>query len=298
MSDRGPALCPTLRFLPIGAIRMHEAPEGQHAATVRRGIAADRVLRNPIAAAALSPGESLLIDGTHRYGSLRAAGCGYVLAQVVPLTAPTVLDTWSHLARVDAARFLDDVATVGLDARPADPGTVEAALAARRAPLAFALLDDPDTAYLVVGRESHARTLQAFVGLYQPRRVATDEILAHGGFRPERLFAEAGFADANLLVRFAGFSPGEIVALVRDGVRIPSGITRFILGGGRVLGVNVPVRLLEPSTSAAEQRAWLAQLARRRPRRFAGPAWVHEPQPRLYAEPLLVYDPSLVVVPA
>jgi hypothetical protein len=298
MSDHGPALPPALRFIPVGAIRAHEQPEAGQAEDLRGRIGAEGVLRNPVAVAELAPGEYLLVDGTHRYESLRAGGYGYALAQVAPLTAPTVIDTWSHAARVDADRFLDAVAAAGLAALPAGLAAAEEAVTFRRAPFAFALRDRPAAAFVADGRGDRARALRAFVALYQPRRVTNDEILARGGFDPARLFAEWAFAEANLIVRFAAFSPDEIVAQVRNGARIPAGITRFVLGGGRVLGVDVPVRLLAPAASAAEQGAWLAQLARRRPRRFAGPARVRETRPRLYAEPLLVYDPDLVVEPA
>ncbi len=295
MSDGDATPCPTLRFLPIGEIRPHEVSEGRRAADLSERIAADGVLRNPVTVAELAPGEYVLIDGTHRYESLAAAGYDALLAQVAPLTAPTVIDTWCHAARVDEGRFLDDVAAAGLDARPLAPDAAEAALAGRRTPLAFALAGRPDAVYILTGAEARAPMLRAFVALYQPRRVANDELLAHGAFDPDRLFGTAPFADANLLVRFAGFDPADIVALARNGVRIPAGITRFVLGGGRVLGVDAPVRLLTSSSGAAERRAWLDQLARRRPRRFAGPARVHEPRPRLYAEPLIVYDPTLVI---
>ena len=298
MSDGDATPCPTLRFLPIGEIRPHEASEGRRAADLSQRIAADGVLRNPVAAAELSPGEYVLIDGTHRYESLADAGYDVLLAQMAPLTAPTVIDTWCHAARVDEGRFLDDVAAAGLDARPVEPGAAEAALVGGHTPLAFALSAHPETVYVLTGAEARAPALRAFVALYQPRRVANDEILAHGGFDPGRLFGTAPFADANLLVRFAGFDPGDIVALARNGARIPAGITRFVLGGGRVLGVDAPVRLLTASASAAERRAWLDELVRRRPRRFAGPARVYEPRPRLYAEPLIVYDPDLVLEPA
>ncbi len=129
MSDGDATPCPTLRFLPIGEIRPHEASEGRRAADLSQRIASDGVLRNPVVVAELSPGEYVLIDGTHRYESLADAGYDVLLAQLAPLTAPTVIDIWCHAARVDEGRFLDDVAAAGLDARPVDARSAEAALA-------------------------------------------------------------------------------------------------------------------------------------------------------------------------
>jgi hypothetical protein len=136
-------------------------------------------------------------------------------------------------------------------------------------------------------------TLSTLLSLYQPERVASDALSSSSNAAGARQAAFRNFPGRNLLVQFAPFAAADICALHGAGQRIPSGITRFIITGGRVLGTNVPLKLLRPEATLHQRAAWLAWLDRHRPRRFSGPTVVYEPAPRRYAEPLVMFDPAV-----
>jgi hypothetical protein len=137
--------------------------------------------------------------------------------------------------------------------------------------------------------------LSTLVTLYQPERLASDGLPVNG-----TRISEAAFRSnptRNLLVQFAPFAAADICALHDAGDRIPSGITRVIITGGRVLGTNTPLRLLRPEANTDERQAWLTGLGARCPRRLTGPTVVYEPGPRRYAEPLVVFDWAIQAEP-
>ena len=279
----------------MGAIRPHEEAAPAHEGGLGRRLDRDGVLRNPIIVAEVDPGAYVLLDGTHRLAYLKRHGYAWAPAQVVRLADPRSvrLATWAHLARVDAAALPDRMAALGLHASAVPRTRLRARRPSGTDAAWLTQADQPEVVYRLRGPDRVA-PLRALVGLYQPERVAPEHLIHDGRIAPCRVFA--AHAPRNLLVEFAPFDARDIAALFRAGVRIPSGISRVLVAGGRILGANVPLRLLEPGTAATRRSAWLDRLVGGPPsgvRRVCGPAVVHEPGPRLYAEPLVVFDPAL-----
>lgn len=277
-----------LRFVAVHAIRAHE----QYATTHRDDLAArldhDTVLRNPIVVAEVRPGAYVLLDGTHRLAYLQAHGYSHALVQVVALRgqASVQLSTWAHIAMVDEVALLEALARSGCCG--VTPIREQAVAAPDATDVAWlSLAHRPHVVYRL---QSHDRVaaLSTLVSLYQPERLASDAVPASGTRVSSAAFRS--FPAHNVLVQFAPFAAADICALHDAGDRIPSGITRVIISGGRVLGTNAPLRLLRPETSFQERAAWLASLYEYRPRRLTGPTVMYEPAPRRYAEPLVVFD--------
>jgi hypothetical protein len=214
--------------------------------------------------------------------------------QVVPLTGPAsaLLSTWAHLASANEANLLVALARSGFALTTAPDQLGAAPRATDVAWLTFARC--PHVVYRLRGHDRLA-ALNTLVTLYQPQRLASDALPSNGA-----LVSEAAFRSNpthNLLVQFPPFAAADIRALHDAGDRIPSGITRVIINGGRVLGINAPLRLLRLEATTDERKAWLTSLGARRPRRLTGPTVVYEPRPRRYAEPLVVFDWALQAEP-
>jgi hypothetical protein len=284
-----------LRFVSIQAVRPHE----QHATAHRDDLAVrldnDGVLRNPIVVAEVRPGAYVLLDGTHRLAYLQQHGYSDALVQVVRLTGPesVQLSTWAHLASVDEAALLVALARLGCGgATPASDRLGDAPRAADVAWLSFAR--HPRVVYRLRGHDRLA-ALSTLLSLYQPERLASDALGSSGARVSEAAFSN--FPGRNLLVQFAPFTATDIRALHDAEDQIPSGITRVVINGGRVLGTNTPLKLLQPEATSYQRDAWLASLGARCPRRLTGPTLVYEPGPRRYAEPVVIYDSSVRAEP-
>ncbi len=294
------AVGPDVRLVPVRAIRPHEEYTPSREQALSAEIAREGVLRHPLIVAELGDGEYVLLDGTHRLEWLVREGQAFAPVQVVRPDDPTsvAVHTWAHLAQVSPL-FPDEVqeavgAEGGLVLEATTPRRALAVVAAGLRPAWLAAYGQRGVAYTVRGPGNRARVLRALLGHYRPERIAPEEACCAGHGDPEAVFAH--HRSASLVVHFAPFGAEDVAALAREGDRVPAGITRVVVVGGRVLGLNVRLGLLGRDADPAAQRAWLAELAERCPRPVAGPALVYEPTPRRYAEPLLVYDRELPVV--
>jgi hypothetical protein len=186
--------------------------------------------------------------------------------------------------------LLDGVAADGLVAAVTDPATAEHAIARGDRWGWFCLYERPDRAFLLGGESGPVRGLHQFLALYQSTRVAPEQLDAGGFSEPARVFRR--HRDMNLLARFATVGASQIGELARTGQRIPAGVGRVLLVGGRALNVGIPLDLLRASASDRERTAWLLEFARIRPAVYEGPCDVDEgnPVPRRYAERVVVYD--------
>lgn len=276
-----------LRFVSLQAIRPHEQYSSAHREDLAARLERDNVLRNPIIVAEVRPGAYVLLDGTHRLATLEEHGYSHALVQVVPLADPArvQLSTWAHLASVDADILLRELAASGAgsviverDLEDATPSGTDVAW------LSFACRP-----HVVYRLRSHDRiaALHMLLTFYQPERLASDALTCNGS----DVFTNA--PARNLLVQFRPFAAADICALDAAGERIPNGITRVVITGGRILGTNVPLELLRPEATVTQREAWLASLDAHLPRRLSGPTVVYEPGPRHYVEPVVLFDRSV-----
>ena len=282
-----------LEIVPVADIQPHEDFAFGHENELARSILEEGVLRHPIIVTRIGR-RLVLLDGTHRLEFLRRHGFEYVLAQVVALNDQTAvrLATWAHLATVDHGEFFGAAAAEGLTLLQSDPIDAELQVLQRQA-ICWVSLYKGGT-YVVRRTRRPQSELRSLVGLYEPERLAVEDLRNATTF-PEQ-FLEARHPQHNLIVRFGTFTAHDIQRLAEQDERIPAGISRVMLVGGRVLGANIGLDLLKPGASAEQQKSWLAQLEGQTPRIFEGPADALEPLPRRYAERLCVYDPALPVL--
>jgi L-serine kinase (ATP) / ParB family transcriptional regulator, heme-responsive regulator len=86
-------------------------------------------------------------------------------------------------------------------------------------------------------------------------------------------------SEGEVLIRYRGFTPGELAAIVDSGTVLPAGITRFRVRE-RVLGVGYPLENMTGGDMGA-QNDKLQEYVRKR--------W-EEGRVRLYGEPVVLFE--------
>lgn len=279
-----------LAILPIGAIDPHEIYTPRHENRLAQRIDGDGFLANPIIAAEVNPGQYTLIDGTHRLEYLRAHGFAHALAQIVDLRdrERVTITTWHHgVTLVDEGALREAVVRSGLSLADVDERDAQRMLmtGAAVATLAFTT---GTTVVVHPNGTSWPDALHRIVGLYGDHERIAD-IDGHP--------SGPASSPSALVVSFAPVTPAAIETLARTNTRIPAGISRALLLGGRVLGANIPLELLRSDASSEAQDRYLDAVRQAPLRWFANGGSLLEPTRRDYQEPLAVLDPSVAVSP-
>lgn len=226
----------------------HELAVERHVSELVAEILADGNVRHPIIAAAAGS-RYVLLDGTHRLAALQSIGVKRVPLQ---LFAPEDVDFASWAKTVVHRRGSGAV----LDS-----------------PLGWRRGDDPTAAVRVLAHDGHAWHSNTGATTLKERARVLGTVLSSISDADEvrtsvPFHAKAG-PDSFVLV-FQPWSLEDVLELARQGLRLPSGLTRVIVSG-RVLNLRVPLEMLgaEPLDSSA----WTAFIsaARRRARVYDEP---------------------------
>jgi len=236
---------------------LHEAHDEDRLVRLRGRIAAEGEQRNPVIVS--SRGECcLVLDGAHRVRALKELGYPLILAQFVE--PPERAESWGHLLN-----------GVGLPELRA-VGEIEASEERRGdAPLAE-VVTPRGTIFLRARKEGLLAQVRALWGLQAlyPEGVVVRRVEPDG---------EEHLAEGGALIRYRPFTPAELIEIVRSGVVLPAGITRFRVRE-RVLGVRYPLGKMEEGDVSA-RNAELAEFIRRR--------W-EENRIRYYGEPVVLFE--------
>jgi len=290
---------PDLRVVPLDTIWVHENLDPLRFVALRDVIGQQRILANPVVVSSVTPAAPgkprfVHLDGANRLAALRALGCTQVVVQVVDLYQPqqVQLSTWAHRTCVDLIDFFGHLQRLPeVDIQPLR----QAGEAMQDTAAAF-IFCKQGTYQLSLRRPTvvnRVAALQAVVALYcrcieryklpllpEPQVVARH--LATG--TPDE--------PHHVLLTFVPLRVEDFLALASQGIPVPPGVTRFVLHGGRALGLNVPLSILGPSTCPTRANDWLATLREVQPVIVPGPCRMQEYLGwREYDddEPLLVY---------
>ena len=296
-SRLAPALqAPDLRVVPIDSIRVHEDFDPSRCPALRDAIAQQGQLANPVIVGQLSttaPGNHRFVhlDGANRLAVLRALGCTRVVVQVVDLYQPQQvgLATWAHRTQVDPIAFLAYLQSLsGAHVQPIAGDVSEA-------PAAAACIFLNNGAYQLTLRQpdvlTWVETLRAIVAFYSTRLERHKLPLVPEPQAVARHVRTGAHAERMALITFAPPPIESFLALALQGLTAPPGVTRFMLYGGRALGLNVALDCLGAGACAARVDACLVACREVLPVIVPGPCWVKEYAGwRDYDEPLLLYS--------
>ena len=119
------------------------------------------------------------------------------------------------------------------------------------------------------GLQGRVRALWSLQSLY-PKGVVVHRVESAGAVR---------LAEGEVLIRYRGFTPGQLAAIVDSGTVLPAGITRFRVRE-RVLGVRYTLENMAGGDIDAQNRK-LKEYVRKR--------W-DEGRVRLYGEPVVLFE--------
>jgi len=282
--DAPTPLRPDLRMVPLDAIWIHEHCDRSRLGALLDAIGEQGVLENPVVVGSVTPavaGEHRFVhlDGANRVAALRSLSCTHVVVQVVDLrhAQQVKLSTWAHLTSVDPVDFLRHLERLPeVDLRP-----LSREGDATEYPAAAAFIFCRQGAYLLSLRKptviSRIAVLQATVSLYSRRieryqlplwpeqHIVTRHLATSAPDEPDRV-----------LITFVPLAASDFLELVSQGVRMPPGVTRFVLRGGRAVGINAPLSILGCDRCAASADNWLATIRKKQPVIMPGPCRVRE----------------------
>ena len=245
-----------LRLVDLGCLILHEAHDEDRLIRLRERMKVEGGQRNPVI---VSPHEDryLVLDGAHRVRALGELGSPLALVQTVE--PPEKAEGWTHLLgsmEIAELRNLEGV---------------EASEKQGHDPLAEVETAGDGTIFLSStgeGLQGLVRALWNLQSLY-PKGVV-HRVEPQGAVR---------LSETEALIRYRGFTPGELAAIVDSGTVLPAGVTRFRVRE-RVLGVNYPLDSMAGGDVEA-QNVKLEEYVRKR--------W-DEGRVRLYGEPVVLFE--------
>jgi hypothetical protein len=246
-----------LRLVDLGCLILHEAHDEDRLIRLRERMKAEGAQRNPVI---VSPHEDryLVLDGAHRVRALGELGSPLALVQTVE--PPEKAEGWGHLIGGIETTELGNLEGIEASEKPGHN------------PLAEVETDGVGTIFLSStgdGLRGLVRALWNVQSLY-PKGVVVHRVEPQGAVR---------LSEGAALIRYRGFTPKELAAIVDAGTVLPAGITRFRVRE-RVLGVCYPLENMAGGDVGA-QNDKLEEYVRKR--------W-DEGRVRLYGEPIVLFE--------
>lgn len=269
---------PILRIVPLEQIRFHEAPETDRAARLVERLAEDRHLLNPPIVAPLAQADGyLLIDGANRISAMRLLGYNCVPVQIINYDDPALhLASWHHaVRRLYWPDWIERLRALGLPVEIVSIETAEGKLATREAGAVMMTPDEsaatiPASGSLRADVHAITRLIDTYKKSYPFERVDQTNLFELRSFYP----------DLAALVLFPPFEKSEVMQLVTDNLKLPTGLTRHSIPG-RVLRVNIQLDVLRSDLSLEDKNEWLEAFVRMR---------MQERHVRFYPEPVFIFD--------
>lgn len=232
---------PTLTFLPVGGLLIHERHDDQRTHPLVLRIRSSGVFRNPPVVAPLEDGSDryMVLDGANRVTALRQMGFPHALVQVVPPDDPgLILQTWNHTVwELNPVRFLRGLRSI--------PG------------LRMKRLGDPDVQpslehecgiALVQSSRGRLYTLCAETADLETRVLLLNDLV--DSYKDRARFDRTSLRDACQLVDvypsfcglviFPNFNIHDLLRLAGEAYLLPAGVTRFLISP-RALHLNYPL---------------------------------------------------------
>jgi len=246
-----------LRLVDLDCLILHEAHDEDRLARLRNRMEAEGEQRNPII---VSPHEDryLVLDGAHRVHALGELGSPLALVQTVE--PPEKAEGWGHLLGGIEKAELGNLRGLEASERPGER-QLAAIETAGEGTIFLSSTEE--------GLQGRVQALWSLQALY-PKGVVVHRVEPDGA---------VPLSKGQVLVRYRGFTPRELAAIVDTGTVLPAGITRFRVQE-RVLGVGYPLENMMGGDVGA-QNDKLERYVRKR--------W-NEGRVRLYGEPVVLFE--------
>jgi hypothetical protein len=246
---------PHLELVPTDQVRFHEHPERNRTLKLVQRLREEAILRSPPIVARLRPDAYILLDGANRVSAFVELGFSHVPVQVIDYGSQHVqLKGWHHLLLEGRALGLRSAyeRLPGVRLQHVERAELGTLLELRRV---FAVLVDETAACWALFPATDAgfdlRTwvgvLDAVVSAYEGRTALERIKMADYDDLPD-VFRSI----EHQLVLVPPVTKTELLRLVDEGMKMPTGLTRHLIPG-RALGLNLELAFLRQLGSAAEK---------------------------------------------
>jgi hypothetical protein len=270
---------PTFEIIPINKATPHELHDLQRTPPLIENLRASGVMINP---PLFSPfdddsGQYMVLDGANRLYAFIEMDFPHILAQVVPANSPSLsLSSWNHviwdMATSVLLKSIKGISTISL------LEIEENDLENNRHETIASIHTPGDRVYKIISKNQDLKTCASVMKdvMDTYKRVARfDRIPLRNVESVQGLYE-----DITAIVSYPQFNIHEVFDLCREGILLPSGITRFRVTP-RALKVNYPLDELASAKSLKEKNLTLTQ-------------WLQDQlankSVRFYAESTLIFD--------
>jgi len=272
---------PTLTFLPVNDLVIHERHDDQRTRPLIIRIRSSGVFRNPPIVSPLQDGSGryMVLDGANRVTALREMDFPHILVQVVEPDDPGLkLQNWNHVVwELNPQRFLNGIRVIaGIRLSPTHSEIAEPSL-----------MDDCNLA-LICSCNRHHYTICTEAKELETRVELLNQIV--DSYKERSRLDRTSSRDVEKLAQiypqlsgvviFPPFHIQDVMRLAGEGYMLPSGITRFTISP-RALHVNYPLDELQADKPIAEKNAGLHKWLQER---------LEKKNVRYYAEPTFLFD--------
>ena len=299
MSRKGCESGPELKIVPVEDIVIHEHFDKTRSPRLAKIIEEAGVLQDPPIVARMGGGKHRLgkyvhLDGANRITVFQEEdllNCQHILVQIVDYFDPesVKLSAWCHLTQQDKDSFLSQLQSKGLEPVPMNCDAARALISEGEDALCCLFFRDGDVFGVQGGNdlESRVKLMNEVVSTYEGR-IERDNLEPKKGECKRQindLFEKHD--DCNIIVAFPKFTPKQVVQIAtrlvtgeprKNKVRIPTGITRYVVVEGRALRINFPLSVLRAEGMSLEAKNELLKefLRKKKPRRYEEPTFMYD----------------------
>ena len=249
-------MLPSLRIVPVLSLIVHETVDPARVTRLAKRFQGGGKLNNPPLVAPLGRSKYAVLDGANRVTVARQLKFPHLLVQIVDYYAPQVeLRAWNHVIEgIEWSVWWHQVEKVARSVIKS-MSVVRARTLLKQKKLCAYIVSRKGKCYGIMAPQTERDRLglcnalvETYKGKYTLHRTIEDDI---GVVR-------SLFPQCTALVVFPVLLKNDILHFAKNGLKIPSGISRHIIPG-RALHVDVPFEILRSRQSVALKNAWLAR---------------------------------------
>ncbi|MFB7120714.1 ParB N-terminal domain-containing protein [Bacillus thuringiensis] len=244
-----------LQKIDINQLLTHEKLEQQRLVSTYKNIKEEKVIHHPILVVKVLDHSYMIIDGVHRYYSLRKLGYKNIPCQIVG-SDEYKIDSWSHL--IEKGVWFDNLCQQSVFKFDHENKAIKSK---------FIKLTCGDSFATRVAFLEGKDVVDECNLMHEISKTYQEQSFFRVGEKKESYMRE-GFA----LVSYPKFTMNEIIEYSKNNLLLPAGVTRFLVQG-RLLNLNIPLQVLNE-----EECEWEKLIERR------------EGKLRFYSEPVFVCD--------
>ena len=255
----------------------HEHYDSNRVAKLADGLETANILRNPPIATEWK-GKYVVLDGATRVSALKKIDCPHIVVQLVKQDSQdAVISSWNHVIHnIDIERVFDAIEHIpGSNLRILSNGVLPPDKTSHK-PL-FTILDRDKKMYTVQGSHDSSdrhldlsNAVNAYTRITNVIRTLDSDIEV----------IQNNIQSFSALIKFPAFTMQEILDSAINYKLLPAGVTRFLIDN-RVLGINIPLKVLFSNKSLDHKNDWLDEAITEK---------FHQNKVRHYTEPIIIVE--------